>query len=108
MGWEILPEDLGLEKITSGIWRFDYQVRDCEGSLVYTSISQLLSDEVSCCVYKSISNLNICEFDSDEIKDSNLMYMKLQAAKDAACNGLVKEAQKIIDHLHIKCKCGCK
>lgn len=108
LGYEILPEDLGLEKITSGIWRFDYQIRDCESVLMYTSLSKLLYDEVACCVYKSMSTLEICDFDSEKIKDSNLAYMKLEAAKDAACNGLVKEAQKIIDHLHVKCNCGCK
>jgi len=107
LGYEILPEDLKLEKIVSGVWRFDYEVRDAASNLLFVTEYEFFDDEVTCCVSKKISGLNVCENDSDA-KDAILYYSRLEAARDAACNGDIKKAQKIISQLQIECNCGCK
>lgn len=110
VGYEILPADLSMQKITSGVWRFDYYVTvatEQGETLLAVSCQKLLTKDVKCCIDKSTLSVNIENYESPEVMKSNSLQLLFQSAEDNACLGNVKEAQKIIDYLYTKCKCGC-
>lgn len=110
LGYEVLPADLGMNKLTSGIWRFDFFVRtfSSAGETHYSaSCQKLFTKDVKCCLDKSAIKATIENFESKEVVKSNNLHGLFVSAEDNACLGLTKEAQKIIDYLYTKCKCNC-
>lgn len=105
-GYEILPEDLGLEKFPSGIWRFDYFVRVSSG-LLTASCQKLFTKDLECCINKKTVEVTPDNFDSKEVKESNEINLLFESAILNSCEGEVAKAQKIVDFLSIKCKCKC-
>lgn len=109
-GYEILPVDIGLTKLPSGIWRFDYYVRtfSSTGETLYSvSCQRLFTKDVKCCLDKSGIKVSTDNFESKEVQKANTLHNLFLGAEDNACHGHVKEAQKIIDYLYTKCKCNC-
>lgn len=110
MGYEILPVDLSRTKFESGLWRFDYFIRifnSAGETLIPTSCTMLFTKDVKCCIDKSSIEVNVDNYNSKEVAESNAMQAMFTAAVDAACLGKLKEAQKLIDYLYSKCKCNC-
>jgi len=108
VGYEILPEDIGLEKFQSGSWRFDYQVRVEGGDvLLYTSCTKLFTKDLECCLDSKRIEVNTENFDSPEVKKSNNTSALFDSAVYNACHGKIEEASKIIEVLYVKCNCPC-
>lgn len=110
MGYELVPQDLGRTKFESGLWRFDFFVRIFNSlgeTLLPVSCTMLFTKDVKCCIDKSSIEVNIDNYESKEVAESNALQHLFSAAVDAACLGKVKEVEKIIDHLYSKCKCNC-
>jgi len=105
-GFEILPEDLELEKFVSGVWRFDYFVRN-NGVLLTASCSKLLVEDIKCCINGKKVEVDVSNFDSKEVKEFNEVYNLFKGAISASKNGKIDKADKIIDHLYKRCKCKC-
>ncbi len=64
-GYELLPEDINVEKFESGIWRFDYCVV-VSGKLYVVSCQKLLVKDVSCCLGEKKIDIDVDNFESDE------------------------------------------
>jgi hypothetical protein len=110
VGYEILPEDLGLEKFKSGIWRFDYQVRVSKNGveeLLFTSCSKFLKNDLKCCLDSKKMKVDTSNFDSPEVKKSNDICALFKSAEYNARHGKLDETEKIIEVLYVKCNCPC-
>lgn len=110
VGYEILPADIAQTKLMSGIWRFDYFVTIAtpQGeTLLSASCQMLFTKDVKCCTDKSTMEVTVDNYNDPEVVKSNSRQLLFQSALDNACLGNTKEAQKIIDHLYVKCKCKC-
>lgn len=107
-GYEILPEDLGMEKFKSGAWRFDYYVRvGNDNILLITSCTDYLVEDIKCCVNGKKLDVTVENFESKEVIDSNNLCLLLDSS---ICNfeeGNIKEGEKIMDYLYNKCNCSC-
>lgn len=106
-GWELLPKDIGEEEFVSGIWRFDYLVTLKDGTILMASCSKLLKKELLCCMEKKAISADVSNFESDDVMNSIKADNLFLSAEANAKHGNIKEAQEIIDYLHIKCKCKC-
>ena len=108
IGFEILAEELGLKEIVSGVWKFEYKVThapDQEGEIVICVYNyELLCGVISCCIDDRKSSL-ACDPSSEDSKKTTLMSSLLSSAKFLMCKGDMDEAQKIIKHLTLQCKC---
>ena len=107
-GYEILPEDVGMEKFKSGIWRIDYQVVVDNGQmLLFTSCTTILKEDLACCLNGKALELTVDNFESKEVVSSNNHLALFESALDNASLGNIKETEKIIDYLYNKCNCSC-
>ena len=105
-GYEILPEDIGSDKFKSGVWKFEYEVR-VSGVLYFVTFYKLLTKDLECCLNDKKVNVDVDNFDSKEVINSNNISALFKSAVLNACRGKIKEAEKIIKFLYIKCSCSC-
>lgn len=106
-GFEILAEDLNLNEITSGVWKFVYRLKSQANDFSQEfSISKYFDEVIACCV----DNMMV-DTGSDLLSENNKkrfeMSILLDSARWAACKGDLKGAQTIANHINLQCKC-CK
>lgn len=106
VGYEILPEDLGMEKFVSGIWRFDYVVTTNAGDLIIACYKQFVED-IKCCLEGKRISVDTSNFESKEVIQSNNMFALFESSKANACEGKIAESEKIMSLLYNKCNCSC-
>ena len=105
IGFEILAQDLGLEKIISGIWKFEYRASNDDGVSLAATCYALFDAVVECCIEKRKAGLDPYDASSDANKKTVELETLLDNARWAACEGLLDQAQKIITYIDLQCKC---
>jgi len=109
IGFEVLAEDLGLEEITSGLWKVEYRAyytpSDAPEQTLSASVCKLLDDVVRCCIDSRKKNINVYDVSSEENKKTLELDHLLETARWAACKGDIDGAQKIMKYLNLQCDC---
>lgn len=109
IGFEILPEDLGLESIPSGIWKFEYSAYYHSGEddeEVFSTTCYFFFDEaISCCVEKLGKSVDVSDTTSKKAKKFSELSTLLKNAKWAACCGDRVTAQSIAKYISLQCDC---
>lgn len=110
IAYEILPHDLSMEAFVSGLWKFNYFVEmpgETE-NVVYTATeTTLLTKDLECCIASKQLDLDINNFESNEVVEVNNLFALLESAKENACIGKVSKVEKMINYLYAKCRCNC-
>lgn len=110
LGFEVLAEDLGLQKLESGVYTVElvclYQPNDPDLSETFqTKCYFLFSECLKCCIENKMAKVDITDVDSKEtqmaIKMRDLYINMVWAAK----HGKYKDADKIAEYLRNLCDC---
>jgi hypothetical protein len=104
---EILASDLGLTKIESGEYKFEYfiTITSPTGPTIIKTTKRFFHlHDVMCCIEGKKKKLtNDCEKD----KCVYLMDLMFESMTLAICKGDTVSAQEILDYLRYKCNCKC-
>lgn len=106
LGLEVLAQELGLEFIPSGVWRFVYRLKSTTESFEQAvSISKYFDENTACCVDSMLGKfdtLNPVSENNKSIVETEILF---DSARWLACKGKTSGAQKVITHVDNKCKC---
>ena len=108
LGFEIIAQDLGLSYIVSGSWRFVYRVKSVTENFEQAfSVSKYFDEVTACCVDSMINSFDTIDLTSGNNKNIVGMEILFDGARHLACKGNAAGAQKVINHVNLKCNC-CK
>jgi len=110
VGFEVLPEDVGLETIISGKWILKYILTDVDtdpDTIVSVENCEIFFDEVACCVHKLAAQVDPDDVKSEASQRGLDLELLLRNARRAACCGQLNDAVRIIKYLDSQCKCLC-
>lgn len=108
IGFEILAQELGLEEITSGIWKIEYWIFYNQGGeelSFCTSCYTFFDTLIACCIDDMKKQSDV----SDPSSEANKKIAELETLFDnatwAAAHGDLETAQRIAKHISLQCKC---
>lgn len=108
-GFEILAGDLGLKKITSGIWEIEYNAEylppNGENEHLQVKCTFFFDELAKCCVESALKSADLTDSESERTKNAIRISKLYQNATWAAENGQIKQAGKIIDQVTLLCDC---
>jgi len=108
IGFEISADDLGLQEIKSGVWKFVYRVSSTSQNFSEeVSLYKYFDEVIACCVDSMMLDVSGGDFTSEANKKRIEMVILLDSARWAACKGDLNTAQMIANHISLQCKC-CK
>ncbi|PHS05090.1 MAG: hypothetical protein COA88_12780 [Kordia sp.] len=109
IGFEILAQDLGLDEITSGVWKFTYLTYHCPGEegeqIISSTCYMLLDDVIECCIENRKTQADVSDVSSPASQKTVELETLLENARWAACKGDRDAAQKIAKYISLQCKC---
>jgi hypothetical protein len=109
IGFEILPSDIGLTKIESGIYTIErvdtYETSD--GSIEEFRAKRyfLFYECVECCVNKGALSVNLGNIDTAQSVRATRAVTLFDQMKRSASNGQWQDADKIAEYLRNQCDC---
>ena len=108
-GIEILPSELGLEKIDSGVYQLEliHTIEDSEGGVEeFNSKCYILAYEcLRCCLAKGIDSIGLDNIDTPESKRAYRANRLFQIMLYAGKHGQWKKADRIAEYLRHQCDC---
>lgn len=110
IGFEILPDDLGLTELTSGIYKFEFCVFDDDvqsDPIACVTNCELLTGVARCCVDKLMTAVDIDNLTHENTEKALDLQLLLIAAEKNACCGNVDKADRIIRYINAQCLCLC-
>ncbi len=109
IGFEILAKDLGLEEITSGVWKFELRVFHNPGQAneeVFVDVVYKFFDHViACCIEERKHKFDALDVSSDDNKKTVELDTLLANARWAACASKLEAAQRIAKFIRLQCDC---
>ncbi len=112
LGYELLTSQLGLKRITSGVWKIGYRVTGMFGGIEYekyTEIKEVFYKDAECCVDKLVAstvNVPVNVFMKDEKKKSAAeLFILLKDARFNAKCGNFDAAQNALKFISLQCGC---
>lgn len=108
-GFEILATDLGLDKITSGLWEIEYVAKyapqNGDPETFYVKCTFFFDEVAKCCVQNAMQSVDLTDLDSERTRNTMRISQLYKNAVWAAEQGQVKQADKIISHVNNLCEC---
>lgn len=107
IGFEIIPDDLGLDSFDPGVYRFEYITELYNGWTLAESCYIFFWQPLDCCISKKEMKTSLLDASSDLAKKVVELKILLKRAKDCACKGSMDCAQEISDYIWTNCGCCC-
>lgn len=107
IGYEVIPEDLGLESFDPGIWNFGLEVTLYNGVVLAEDCWIFYWQPLLCCIEKKKMKTSLLDASSPKAKKVLELEALLEKAKDCSCAGKRDCAQEISDYIWTNCGCCC-
>jgi hypothetical protein len=109
LGFELLAEDLGIQKIDSGVYTVElvclYQPGTEDAETIQTKCYFLFSECLKCCIENKMAKVNLLEVDSKETQMAVRMRDLYTNMVWAAEHGKYNDANVIAEYLRNLCDC---
>jgi len=107
IGFEIIPDDVGLDEFPPGVIRFELHVLLYNGVSLVDDCYIFYYQPLECCISKKAMNTDILDASSPEALKVIELQTLLKDAKRCACGGKMECAQEISEYIWINCNCCC-
>jgi len=107
VGYEILPQDLGLDIFDPGVYKFELELLLHNGLTMCDTCYTFFYQPLECCISKKKMGTDLNDASSDKALKVLELETLLNNARWCACAGKMDCAQDISDYIWTNCGCCC-